>query len=137
MINEKGKPLVMPETLAECELVMERLSADCTAIRSQVDAARAGVKTHGRYADAGWFHRANTALRWMNRDRQRLQDHMGKLRRSEKRERSPRLEDELLIAALREHVTSEVFQACVDKTRALAGGEYSDLKSEKSSEVPA
>lgn len=42
MINEKGKPLVMPETLAECELVMERLSADCTAIRSQVDAARAG-----------------------------------------------------------------------------------------------
>lgn len=121
MINEKGKPLVMPETLAECEAVMERLSADCTAIRSQVDAARAGVKTDGRYADAGWFHRASTALRWMNRDRQRLQDHMAKLRRAEKQSLVQQ-RDALLIAFLREHVTAEVFQACVDKTRALAGG---------------
>ncbi len=121
MINEKGKPLVMPETLAECELVMERLSANCTAIRSQVDAARAGVKTDGRYADAGWFHRASTALRWMNRDRQRLQDHMAKLRRAEK-QKLVQQRDALLIAFLREHVSPEVFQACVDKTRALAGG---------------
>ena len=121
MINEKGKPLVMPATLEECEAVMERLSADCTAIRIQVDAARANQKTTGRYADANWFHRANTALRWMNRDRQRLQEHMAKLRRSE-RQSLVQQRDALLIAFLREHVTPEVFQACVDKTRALAGG---------------
>lgn len=136
MSIEKGKPLVMPETLAECELVMERLSADCTAIRSQVDAARAGVKTDGRYADAGWFHRANTAMRWMNRDRQRLQEHMAKLRRSEKQSLVQQ-RDALLIAFLRDHVSPEVFQSCVDKARTQAGGEFPDFKSRNPGEVQA
>ncbi|MDU9416178.1 hypothetical protein [Pseudomonas sp. zfem005] len=112
MTNEKRGPLVLPATLEECASVMERLSFDCTNIRMQVDAAKATQKATGRYSDPQWFVRATTALRWMNRDRQRLQDHMAMLRKAS-RAATETSRDKLLIEALRQHVSPEVFSRCV------------------------
>ncbi|WP_236234682.1 hypothetical protein [Pseudomonas tohonis] len=112
MSNEKRGPLVMPATLEECASVMEQLSFDCTNIRTQVDAAKANRKATGRYSDPQWFARATAALRWMSRDRQRLQEHMAKLRK-ESRSTAEACRDKLLIEALREHVTAGVFARCV------------------------
>ena len=118
--HRRNTPVVMPDTLAECELLMDQISADCTTVRGQVDAAKAAQKATGRYADPQWFHRASTALRWMNRDRQRLQDHMAALRRAA-RAAQPEQQDALLIAALRAQGGEEVFLACAERVRAQAG----------------
>lgn len=112
MSNEKRGPLVMPATLEECASVMEQLSFDCANIRAQVDAAKATQKATGRYSDPQWFARATTALRWMNRDRQRLQDHIAMLRKAS-RAATETSRDKLLIEALRQHVSPEVFFRCV------------------------
>lgn len=112
MSNEKRGPLVMPATLEECASVMEQLSFDCANIRTQVDAAKATQKATGRYSDPQWFARATTALRWMNRDRQRLQDHMAMLRKAARAAKETS-RDKLLIEALRQHVSPEVFFRCV------------------------
>ena len=122
MSQDRNQPLVMPATLEECEEVMERLSADCNRIRDQLDDAVARKNETGVYADPRWYRRATSALRWMNRDRQRLQDHMGKLRKAQKTV-TTHLEDKALIAALREHVSPAIFQACVDRARLQVGGE--------------
>ncbi|BCG27570.1 hypothetical protein TUM18999_57610 [Pseudomonas tohonis] len=112
MSNEKRGPLVMPATLEECASVMERLSFDCTNIRTQVEAAKANQRATGRYSDPMWFARATAALRWMSRDRQRLQEHMAKLRKAS-RAATETSRDKLLIEALRQHVSPEVFFRCV------------------------
>ncbi|MBZ9666345.1 hypothetical protein H3221_016500 [Pseudomonas sp. LMG 31766] len=103
----KNQPLVLPDDLAEAQLLMERLSADCTRVRGQIDAAKAERQATGRYADPNWFHRVSTALRWMNRDRQRLQDHIAALRR-----RAGAGHDQALIKRLRVLVGEEAFEAC-------------------------
>lgn len=105
----KNQPLVLPDDLAEAQLLMERLSADCTRVRGQIDAAKAERQATGRYADPNWFHRVSTALRWMNRDRQRLQDHIAGLRR-EARQNESQGGDQILIALLRARVGEQVFQ---------------------------
>lgn len=112
MTNEKRGPLVLPATLEECAFVMDRLASDCNSVQTQVDSAKAVQRATGRYSDPEWFARANSALRWMKRDRQRLQEHMGKLRKLEAAKAMASL-DKHLIAALRERVTPEEFEACV------------------------
>lgn len=112
MTNEKRGPLVMPATLEECASVMEQLSFDCANTRTQVEAAKANQRATGRYSDPQWFARATAALRWMSRDRQRLQDHMAALRKAS-RAATETSRDKLLIEALREHVPPEVFSRCV------------------------
>ncbi|WP_296271745.1 hypothetical protein [Pseudomonas sp. UBA6323] len=107
--GQKKQPLAMPDNLAEAQALMERLSADCNHVRAQVGAAKAEQKASSRYADPNWFHRANTALRWMNRDRQRLQDHIALLRR-EARQAESQSGDQVLIALLRARVGEQTFQ---------------------------
>lgn len=114
--QQRNAPMVLPETLAECEAVMNRLSADCNSVRDQLADARAKRISTGRYADADWFRRAESALRWMNRDRQRLQEHMAALRRKEGGNAGAR-RDAMLIALLRQHVSPEVFKTCADQVR--------------------
>lgn len=121
MSHERNQPLAMPATITECELLMEQLSADCNRVRDQIEASKARQKQTGKYADAQWFQRASSALRWLSRDRQRLQNHMAQLRRGESQAVAQR-RDRLLIAALREQVSPEVFQACVDLARQQDGG---------------
>lgn len=110
----KNQPLALPDDLAEAQALMERLSADCTRVRAQIDAAKADRQATGRYADPNWFHRVTTALRWMNRDRQRLQDHIAALRRRDGAALS-RARDQALIRHLREIVGAEAFEACLQR----------------------
>ncbi|MCO7557818.1 hypothetical protein [Metapseudomonas otitidis] len=112
MTNEKRGPLVLPETLEECAVVMDRLAFDCNNVKMQLDAAKGDLQATGRYSDPQWFARAKSALRWMSRDRQRLQEHMAKLRKQDAAY-AMASRDKLLIAALRERVTPEEFEACV------------------------
>jgi len=122
MSQDRNKPLVMPATLEECEAVMERLSADCNSVRDQLDEADAQWRAKGKAPDPLWYRRATSALRWMSRDRQRLQEHMGKLRKAAKAQQKANC-DRALVSALREHVSPEVFQACAAQARLQVGGE--------------
>lgn len=109
MSTEKLKgPINLPNTMHECEQLMERLAAESTNLKLQLDHARAKVATTGEYAPSGWFNRASAALRYMNRDRQRLQEHMAKLRRADK-ENVAQAYDAVLIATLREIVGESIF----------------------------
>ncbi|MGS8178530.1 hypothetical protein ACU7A6_31040 [Pseudomonas aeruginosa] len=116
MNTEHKFPITLPNTLEECEELMECLSASCISCRSQIEAAKAEQKATGRCVDEIWYSRASTALRWMNRDKVRLQNHIARLRKDSRRAHND-LANRLLIEALREHVGIEVFQACAEKAR--------------------
>jgi len=136
MSIENKLPEQLPESLEVCRELMERLTADCNRVRDQIEESDALWKATGRPQNPLWYRKAKSALRWMNRDRMRLQDHLARLRKAATA-KGNQDENRLLIQALREHVSPEVFQSCVDKARALAGGEFLDFKSRNPDEVQA
>lgn len=121
MSYENKLPDQLPSDLETCRSLMERLSSDCNRVRDQIEESDALWKATGRPQNPLWYRKAKSALRWMNRDRMRLQDHIARLRKAATA-KGNQDENRLLILALREHVSPEVFQACVDKARAQAGG---------------
>lgn len=68
-------------TLAELETEIDCVTRDISQIKAQIDLAKAGQKQSGVYADAGWFARANTALRIRGREHQMLLFIAGKKRK--------------------------------------------------------
>ncbi|WP_448682602.1 hypothetical protein [Pseudomonas nicosulfuronedens] len=136
MSIENKLPDPLPESPEVCRGLMERLTADCNNVRDQIEESDALWKATGRAPNPLWYRKARSALRWLNRDRVRLQEHMSRLRKAATAQGNQD-ENRLLILALREHVTPEVFQACVDKARAQAGHGFCDFKSENPGEVRA
>jgi hypothetical protein len=120
MSREVKGPLVMPATLAEAEQLMEHLVHETTDLKQRLDRARGDAAAGAGYSDNGWYHRANARLRYLNHDRQRLMEHMAKLRREEKRGMA-QSHDALLLAELRKVVREDVFLGCVARARIAAG----------------
>jgi len=68
-------------TLDEAEARHEEVMLEMAGIKAQIAAAKAHVHTTGEYADAGWFAKASSALRYKQAEHQRLQLLCGRLRR--------------------------------------------------------
>ncbi|MNR30322.1 hypothetical protein D3C85_1477710 [compost metagenome] len=110
----------MPATLAEAEQLMDSLANETTDLKQRLDRARGDAAAGKGHADNGWYHRANARLRYLNHDRQRLMEHMAKLRREEKRAVGAAF-DRLLLAELRHVVRADIFETCVARARIAAG----------------
>ena len=107
-------PAELPATLAECEVLEEVLCRDAIRLECQIGQAKAKAVTEGQYADANWYHRAKAALKHINRDRQRLMQHMKSLR-VEARRNCPawQARDKAILRELNARVPKEVFDECV------------------------
>ena len=107
-------PAELPATLAECEVLEEVLCRDAIRLECQIGQAKAKAVTEGQYADANWYHRAKAALKHINRDRQRLLQHMKTLR-VEARRNCPawQARDKAILRELNARVPKEVFDECV------------------------
>ncbi|ANI05485.1 hypothetical protein EGJ22_08150 [Pseudomonas sp. p99-361] len=107
-------PAELPATLAECEVLEEVLCRDAIRLECQIGQAKAKAVTEGQYADANWYHRAKAALKHINRDRQRLMQHMKALR-VEARRNCPawQARDKAILRELNARVPKEVFDECV------------------------
>nr|WP_314614898.1 hypothetical protein [uncultured Pseudomonas sp.] len=107
-------PVELPSTLAECEVLEEALARDAIRLECQIGVAEGTAKAEKRYADPVWFHRAKAALKHINRDRQRLMQHMKALRIEAKRN-SPawQARDKAILRELNARVPKEVFDECV------------------------
>ncbi|EKT4554013.1 hypothetical protein JGK41_000751 [Pseudomonas putida] len=108
------RPAELPATLAECEALEETLARDAIRLECQIGQAKAKAVTEGQYADANWYHRAKAALKHINRDRQRLLQHMKTLR-VEARRNCPawQARDKAILRELNARVPKEVFDECV------------------------
>lgn len=115
-------PIALPETLAECEVLMDRIATNTTKLKLRLDTAKTQARTEGVFQESGWFHRATAALRHLNRDRQRLQEHAAKLRR-EQTSKTHLRRDQVLIAVMRERLGAEEFAACAAVADARLAGE--------------
>ncbi|MFT8232403.1 hypothetical protein ACLNBI_12700 [Pseudomonas guariconensis] len=107
-------PVELPATLAECEVLEEALARDAIRLECQIGVAEGTAKAEKRYADPVWFHRAKAALKHINRDRQRLMQHMKALRIEAKRN-CPlwQARDKAILRELNARVPKEVFDECV------------------------
>lgn len=119
-MNHRHAPMELPTDLAACAPLMDELARNITTLQMRVDLAKSQAATEGHYADSHWFHRASAALRYLKRDRQRLQDHMGTLRRVE-RQALARAHDQVLLGVLREIVGAETFTRAVAEAKARQG----------------
>ena len=107
-------PVELPATLAECEVLEEALARDAIRLECQIGVAEGTAKAEKRYADPVWFHRAKAALKHINRDRQRLMQHMKALRIEAKRN-CPlwQARDKAILRELNARVPKGVFDECV------------------------
>lgn len=107
-------PAELPATLAECEALEEVLCRDAIRLECQLGQVKGKAKAEGFYADPNWYHRAKAALKHINRDRQRLMQHM-KVLRVEIRRNSPEWQgrDKAILRELNARVPKEVFDECV------------------------
>ncbi|EKT4484049.1 hypothetical protein N5D79_13310 [Pseudomonas sp. GD03817] len=107
-------PAELPATLAECEVPEETLARDAIRLECQIGVAEGTAKAEKRYADPTWCHRAKAALKHINRDRQRLMQHMKALR-IEARRSCPawQARDKAILRELNARVSKEVFDECV------------------------
>ncbi|WP_060479776.1 hypothetical protein [Pseudomonas monteilii] len=107
-------PAELPATLAECEVLEETLARDAIRLECQIGVAEGVAKAEGRYADPTWYHRAKAALKHINRDRQRLMQHMKALRVEAKRNCPAwQARDKAILRELNARVPKEVFDECV------------------------
>lgn len=107
-------PAELPTSLAECEVLEEVLCRDAIRLECQIGQAKAKAVTEGQYADASWYHRAKAALKHINRDRQRLMQHMKALRIEAKRNCPAwQARDKAILRELNARVPKEVFDECV------------------------
>ncbi|RZI91438.1 MAG: hypothetical protein EOP15_00980 [Pseudomonas sp.] len=104
----------LPATLGECETLEEVLCRDAIRLECQLGQAKGKAKAEGFYADPNWYHRAKAALKHINRDRQRLMQHMRALR-VEARRNSPawQARDKAILRELSARVPKDVFDDCV------------------------
>ncbi|ANY85968.1 hypothetical protein [Pseudomonas putida] len=112
--NGQRGPIELPATLAECEVLEEVLCRDAIRLECQIGVAEGLAKSEKRYADPVWYHRAKAALKHINRDRQRLIQHMKALR-VEARRNCPawQARDKAILRQLNSRVPKEVFDECV------------------------
>lgn len=106
-------PRELPDTLEACEALHEQLVAD--AIRLELSLAQAVERAiQGTPYDRAWYNRAKAALKHINRDRQRLTQHMKALR-VEARRNCPawQARDKAILRELNARVPKEVFDECV------------------------
>lgn len=114
-------PIALPETLEECQALMDRIATETTSLKLRLDTVKAQARMEGIYQDSSWFNRATAALRHLNRDRQRLQEHAAKIRR-EQTSKAHLRRDQVLIAVMREKLGAEEFAACVAIAEARLAG---------------
>lgn len=114
--KKENGPIQLPNTLEECEALRDQLDADATRIKLQIDKAKGNAAQHGKYSDSNWYSRATAALRYMNKDRQRLQEHMARLR-SRAGVMASKNYDQILIYTLREMVGESLFAKAVTITQ--------------------
>jgi hypothetical protein len=116
------KPIQFPTTLAECQVLEEKLGRDAISLEANIR-----LTENGRH-DETWGYRARAALKHMNRDRQALMVHM-KTVRLEERSLDPiwNSYEKLLVRILTERVSPELMDECkqmaqqqVDHMRAKA-----------------
>ena len=69
------------ETLEDCAFESERLLDAIADIKSQLGAAKARVFSDGEFSDPVWFSKATAALRYYQRDLQKVQNRRSLLRR--------------------------------------------------------
>ncbi|MCO7523962.1 hypothetical protein NJH54_05485 [Pseudomonas asiatica] len=107
-------PVALPATLAECEVLEETLARDAIRLECQIGVAEGTAKAEKRYADPTWYHRAKAALKHINRDRQRLMQHMKALR-VEQRRNCPawQARDKAILRELNARVSKELYDECV------------------------
>ncbi|AYO01531.1 hypothetical protein D8767_22375 [Pseudomonas sp. LTGT-11-2Z] len=112
--NAPRGPIELPASLAECEVLEEALARDAIRLECQIGVAEGTAKAEKRYADPTWHHRAKAALKHINRDRQRLTQHMKALR-VEARRNCPawQARDKAILRELNARVPKEVFDECV------------------------
>ena len=109
-------PCDMPETLAECDALEERLCRDSIRLECQLGIVKGKSQADGEYADPHWYHKASAALKHIKRDRQRLAVHMKQLRIAARRT-DPYWQgrDQALIRALREELPEGRFEQIVEE----------------------
>lgn len=107
-------PAELPATLADCEALEETLARDAIRLECQIGQAKGRAVSEGKYANPDWYHRAKAALKHINRDRQRLVQHMRALR-VEARRSCPawQARDKAILRELNARVPKEVFDECV------------------------
>ncbi|WP_054886667.1 MULTISPECIES: hypothetical protein [unclassified Pseudomonas] len=107
-------PTELPATLAECEALEEILCRDAIRLECQIGQAKGRAVAEGKYSNPDWYHRAKAALKHINRDRQRLMQHMKALR-VEARRNCPAWQgrDKAILRELNARVPKEVFDECV------------------------
>ena len=112
----KAGPCEMPDTLAECDALEERLCRDSIRLECQLGIVKGKSQPEGEYADPHWYHNASAALKHIKRDRQRLAVHMKQLRIAARRT-DPHWQgrDQALIRALREELPEGRFEQIVEE----------------------
>lgn len=107
-------PMPPPATLAECEVLEETLARDAIRLECQIGQAKGRAVSEGKYANPDWYHRAKAALKHINRDRQRLVQHMRALR-VEARRNCPawQARDKAILRELKARVSKELYDECV------------------------
>ena len=129
MVSELATPQQFETAREMIENAMRGLDDVLNSIRSQLDAAHERKRAHGEYADADWWRRANSALRYNGRRRQELQSKLGQLNRRRKqlsitmaqpRERS---RDRAFIDAARALLPSETFARLWQLADEIEGGQ--------------
>lgn len=107
-------PVELPATLVECEALEEVLCRDAIRLECQIGQAKGRAVAEGKYANPDWYHRAKAALKHINRDRQRLMQHMRALR-VEQRRSCPawQARDKAILRELNARVPKEVFDECL------------------------
>lgn len=107
-------PIELPATLAQCEVLEESLCRDAIRLECQIGQAKGRAVSEGKYANPDWYHRAKAALKHINRDRQRLVQHMRALRLEERRN-CPAWQgrDKAILRELNARVSKELYEECV------------------------
>ncbi|MFW7263768.1 hypothetical protein [Pseudomonas juntendi] len=107
-------PIELPAILAQCEVLEETLCRDAIRLECQIGQAKGRAVSEGKYANPDWYHRAKAALKHINRDRQRLVQHMRALRVEERRN-CPAWQgrDKAILRELNARVSKELYDECV------------------------
>lgn len=117
LFAQQQGPLPLPATLETTELLKEALDAEVIALRGKIDQTKRLAAADGVYADPVWFGKAQAKLRYLNRDQQRVNEHLGRLRKIARQDRH-RATQERLLLELRKVVGEATFQACVAQAEA-------------------
>ena len=107
----------LPATREECRARLIQLQSDIAAIRDQIAAADLDRQARGGQMDAGWYHRARTALRFKREELARLQAHQRTLPGGPA-ERKERLQA-CIIAAVRPDYNDDEWREVLDEAHRL------------------